>query len=74
MSQANWKRVKESEIKEHGGMLPAKVVLEHNPEDHSYRTFLETITGDGELGFQSDRYFCYEDEALDDFDQRMGRL
>jgi hypothetical protein len=40
--------------------------LEHNPEDHSYRTFLETITRDGELGLQSDRYFCYEDGALED--------
>jgi hypothetical protein len=72
--RANWKRVKESEIKEYGGMLPARVVLEHNPEDHSYRTFLETITRDGEPHFQHGQYFYHEDEALADFDKRLGRL
>jgi hypothetical protein len=36
----------------YGGMLPARVVLEHNPADHSYRTFMEPITDDGEPGIQ----------------------
>jgi hypothetical protein len=74
MAEVKWTRLKESDLKEYGGMLPARVVLEHNPADQSYRTFLETITEAGELGFQSDRYFCSEDEALEDYNERLGRL
>jgi hypothetical protein len=74
MAEAKWTRLKESDIKEYGGMLPARVVLEHNEADQSYRTFLETITRDGEAHFQHGQYFAHEDEALEDFDKRLGRL
>jgi hypothetical protein len=59
---------------EYGGMLPARVVLEHNPADQSYRTFLETITGDGETRLRHGQYFYHEDDALADFNLRLGRL
>jgi hypothetical protein len=74
MAEANWSRLKESDIKEYGGMLPARVVLEYNESDHPYRTFLETITKEGECGFQYGRYFYWEEEALANFNQRLGRL
>jgi hypothetical protein len=44
----------------YGGMLPARVVLEHNPTDYSYRTFMEPITDDGQPGIQWGRYFYWE--------------
>jgi hypothetical protein len=69
-----WQRLRESEFREHGGMLPARMVLEHNAADLSYRTFLETITKVGEFTFQYGRYFCHAEEAIADFNQRLGRL
>jgi hypothetical protein len=43
---------------DYGGVLPARVVLEHDEADHSYHTFLETPTNDGKPGFQRARCFC----------------
>jgi hypothetical protein len=69
-----WKRLKESEVKEYGGMLPARVVLEHNESDHSYRTYLETFSPAGEPGYMYGRYFYLEEEAAEDFDNRVRWL
>ena len=68
-----WKRLRESEVKEYGGMLPARVVVEEE-SDRTYRTFLETFNGKGEPGFQHGRFFYTEAEAMEDFESRMGRL
>jgi len=73
MTESNWKRLKESAVMGYGGVLPARVVLEHNEVDNSYRTVLETISGDGKPGFQNARYFCWEEEAVADFNERLGR-
>jgi hypothetical protein len=56
MAEANWKRLKQSQVIDYGGELPARVVLEHDEADHSYRTFLETFTVDGNPGFKAARY------------------
>jgi hypothetical protein len=37
MAERNWKRLKQSEVMDYGGELPARVVLEHDEADHSYR-------------------------------------
>jgi hypothetical protein len=55
----------------YGGVLPGMVVLEHNEVDNSYRTVLETISGDGKPGFQNARYFYWE-EVVADFNERSG--
>jgi hypothetical protein len=73
MPEPNWKRLKESTVMGYGGVLPARVVLERNEADHSYRTVLETISGDGKPGFQRARYFYCEEEALEDYKERLGR-
>jgi hypothetical protein len=49
MLEANWKRLRQSEVMDYGGELPARVVLEHDEADHSYRTFLETVSAEGRL-------------------------
>jgi hypothetical protein len=46
MAERNWKRLKQSEVMDYGGELPARVVLEHDEEDHAYRTFLEAVSAD----------------------------
>ncbi len=70
----SWKRLNESEVKGYVGMLPARVVLEHDESDHSYRTYLETFNGGGAPNFQRGRYFYCESEAIEDFNKRLGRL
>jgi hypothetical protein len=57
---------------DYGGELPARVVLEHDQADHSYRTFLETFTADGKAGFKAARYFYWEQAALADYNERLG--
>jgi hypothetical protein len=74
MAEQNWKRLKESEVKDYGGMLPARVILEQNESDHSYRTFLETFSPAGEPGYKYGRFFYCEHEALEDFNKRVRRL
>ena len=49
------------------------MVLEHDEADHSYRTFVETFTKQGKAGFQSARYFYWELEAVEDYNERLGR-
>ncbi len=39
-----WKRLMESEIKDSGSMLPARMVLEHDDEKGTYWTYLESFT------------------------------
>jgi hypothetical protein len=58
---------------DYGAEQPARVVLEHDGADHSYRTFLETFTEDGKTGVKATRYFYWEEEALEDFRKRLGR-
>jgi hypothetical protein len=72
MAEASWRRLMESQIMYYGGPLPARVVLESDPTDHSYRTFVETGTDDGKPGFQYGRYFNREAEALEDYKERLG--
>ena len=69
-----WERLRESEIKDSGSMLPARMVLEYNETEGSYRTFLETFKNNGESGFQYGRFFETKDEATEDFQIRSGRL
>jgi hypothetical protein len=73
MAETNWKRLKESKVMDCGGELPARVVLEHDEVDHSYRTFLETFTADGKPSFKAARYFYCEQEELADYNERLGR-
>jgi hypothetical protein len=79
-AEANWKRLKQSAAMDYGGELPARVVpstplrtgLEHDEADHSYRTFLETVSDDGKPGVKAARYFYWEEEALEDYRERLG--
>ena len=64
----------ESESKGTGSMLPARMVLDYNDAEGTYRTFLETFTMSGEAGFQYGRFFDTKDEALEDFQNRVARL
>jgi hypothetical protein len=72
MNGPNWKRLKESTVLGYRGVLPARVVLEHDEADNSYRTVLETISGDGKPGFKNARYFYCEEEAIADYNERLG--
>jgi hypothetical protein len=72
MSEQHWKRLKQSRLIFYGDEQPARVVLEHDEEDHSYRTFLETISADGMPGFKAARYFYWEHEAMEDYRERLG--
>ena len=69
-----WKRLKESEFKEYGSMLPARVVLDFQESDGTYRTFLETRDRESKLRFQYGRFFATGEEALEDFGTRVGGL
>jgi hypothetical protein len=40
MAEADWKRLRQSQVTDYGGKLPARVVLEHDEDDHAYRNFL----------------------------------
>jgi hypothetical protein len=73
MAERHWKRLKQSEVMDYGGDLPARVVLEHDQADHTYRIFLETVTADGKPGFKAARYFYWEQEAVSDYHERLGR-
>jgi hypothetical protein len=73
MAERNWKRLKQSRVLFYGGELPARVVLEHDEADHSYRTFLETFSVDGKRGFKAARYFYWAEEAVTDYNERLGR-
>ena len=73
MAEANWKRLKQSEVIDYGGALPGRVVLEHDEADHSFRTFLETFTDDGKPGFKAARLIYWEEKALADYRERLGR-
>lgn len=70
----SWRRLKEAELKWFGGILPSKVVLEQDQDDHTFRTFLETFNGGGTPCMKAGRYFYWEGDALADFDKRLGRL
>ena len=72
MPKANWKRLKQSQVIDYGAELPARVILEHDEADHSYRTFLETFTADGKPGFKAARYYYWAEEAVADYHERLG--
>jgi hypothetical protein len=72
MAVGNWRRLNQSQVMDYGGELPARVVVEHDEEDHSYRTFLETVSADGKSGFKAARYFYWEEEAVEDYKERLG--
>jgi len=55
-------------------MLPARLVLEYDETQGAWRTYLETLKGNGEAGFQYGRFFEAEADAIDDFEQRARRL
>ena len=55
-------------------MLPARMVLDYDEDDGTWRTYLETINTDGAIGFQYGRHFETEGEAMGDFEVRAGRL
>jgi hypothetical protein len=59
---------------DYGGELPARVVIEHDEEDHSYRIFLETVAADGKLSFKAVRYYYCEQEAVEDYQERLGAV
>jgi hypothetical protein len=65
--------VKQSGLIFYGDELPARVVIEHDEADHSYRTYLETVSPDGETGFGAARYSYWEQEAVEDYKERLGR-
>ena len=72
MAEANWRRLMESQIMYYGGPLPARVVLEGDPADHSYRTFVETFAEGRKTRFQYARYFYGEEQAMADYRGRLG--
>jgi hypothetical protein len=55
----------------YGDELPARVVLEHDEADHSYRTFLETVSADGKTGFKAARYHYWLEDAVEDYKERL---
>jgi hypothetical protein len=63
----------ESQVMYYGGPLPARVVLESAEAAHLYRTFVETVTDDKKPGVQYARYFNGEEEALADYNGRLGK-
>jgi hypothetical protein len=72
MAEANWKRLEESEVMNYGGELPARVVLEHDEADHSYRIFLEIVSADGKRGFKKPRFHYWLEDAVADYKDRLG--
>ena len=69
-----WKRLMESEIKDSGSMLPARMVLEHDDEKGTYWTYLESFTTSGETKVHYRQDFATEAEAVEDFEKRAERL
>ena len=58
-----------------GGELPARVVIEHDEADHSYRTYLETVTSKGKpASAKGMRFFYWEKEALENYMERLGAI
>jgi hypothetical protein len=72
MSERHWRRLKQSRLIFYGDELPARVVIEHDGEDHAYRIFLETITADGRLGFKAARFHYWLEDAVEDYKKRLG--
>jgi hypothetical protein len=72
MAVANWIRLKQSPVMDYGAELPARVVLEHDEEDHSYRTYLETVSVDGKLSFKAPRFHYWLEDAVEDYRERLG--
>jgi hypothetical protein len=72
MSERHWKRLKQSRVLFYGGELPARVVIEHDEEDHSYRTYLETVSTDGKLGLKAPRFYYWLEDAVEDYKERLG--
>jgi hypothetical protein len=72
MPGANWKRLRQSEVMDYGSEVPGRVVIEHDAADHSYRTYLETVSADGKLGFKSPRFHYWLEDAVADYKERLG--
>ena len=71
MAERNWKRLKQSRLIFYGDELPARVVIEHDEADHSYRTFLETVSADGKPGFKAPRFHYWLEDAVEDYKERL---
>ena len=67
-------RLRESEIKDSGHMLPSRVVLEHDGDNGTYWTYLESFTNSGETKVHYRQDFETAAEALEDFLARVARL
>ena len=67
-------KLRESEIKDPGPMLPARVVLEYDEAEGIYWTYLESYISSGETKVHYRRDFSSEAEALEDFQTRVARL
>ena len=75
MAVGNWRRLKQSRLFFYGGEVPARVVLEHDEADHSYRTYVETVTPDGKpASSKGMRFFYWEKEAQEDYMGRLGAV
>jgi len=72
MSERHWKRLKQSRLIFYGEELPARVVIEHDEEDHSFHIFLETVSADGKLGFKAPRFHYWLEDAVADYKERLG--
>jgi hypothetical protein len=64
MAEQHWKRLRQSEVMDYGGELPARVVIEHDEDDHSHRTFLETVSANGNLGMKAPRFHYWLEERV----------
>jgi hypothetical protein len=73
MAEANWKRLKQSQVMDYGGELPARVVIEHDASDLAYRTCLDTVSADGrpaslrqsqDTAYKGMRFFYWEAELI----------
>jgi len=72
MAERHWKRLRQSEVMGNGGEVPGRIVIEHDAADHSYRTYLETVSADSKSGLKAARYFYWEEEAIEDYNEGLG--
>ena len=67
-----WRRLQEQEYPGSRGLVPKKVVLEHDPADRSYRVSLESTGRSGARKMTKARYYVDGREALRDFRGRVS--
>ncbi len=69
-----WERLRESEIKDSGSMLPTRAVLEYDQDKGIYWTYLESFTTCGVTKVHYRQDFRTEAEGIGDFLARLVRL